>query len=159
MRKLFQRRCLLITYKRGRKEAGIVGYDGHFCAVVARLVKYSLLKLYKYVRILFKSGVKILVMVLRLWSGAIDPLNDLLSFLLQMDGLVSIKINSGGGLSKAVGLKLTQLGGLYMENPSWHLRRENSSFSPLYSSANIFPKAAGVSGPFRPQREASSSPL
>ena len=88
-----------------------------------------------------------------------DPRGNLSPFLLQMDGLVSIKIDSGGGLSKAVGLKLTQLGGLYMENPYRRLIRVNSSFSPLYSSANIFAKAAGVSGPFRPQREASSSRL
>ena len=72
---------------------------------------------------------------------------------------MSIKHDSGKGLSKEVGLKLTQLGGLYMENPSWRLRRVNSSFSPLYKSANIVARAAGVSGPFRPQREASSSPL
>ena len=73
----------------GRKEAGVVGHDGHFCAIVACLVECSLLKLYKYVRILFESGVKIPVMVLRLWSGAIDPLDDLSPFLLQMDELVS----------------------------------------------------------------------
>ena len=76
---------------RRRENARIVRDDGHFCAVVARLVKYSLIKLYKYVRILFESGVKILVKVLWLWSGAIDPLNDLSPFLLQLDGLVSIK--------------------------------------------------------------------
>ena len=65
--------------------------------------------------------------------------------------------DSGSKLSRVVGLKLTQLVGLYMENPSRHLIRVNSSFSPLYSSASILAKAAGVSGPFRPQREASSS--
>ena len=45
-------------------------------------------------------------------------------------------------------LKLTQLGGLYMENPSRYWRRVNSSFSPLYSSASILARAAGVFGPF-----------
>ena len=98
-------------------------------------------------------------MILWLWGGAMDPLGNLPPFLLQMDGLMPIKSDSGRGLSKVVGLELTQLGGLYMENPSRRLRRVNSSFSPLYSSANILAKAAGVSGPFRPQREASSSPL
>ena len=98
-------------------------------------------------------------MILWLWGGAMDPLGNLPPFLLQMDVLMSIKSDSGRGLSKVVGLELTQLGGLYMENPSRRLRRVNSSFSPLYSSANILAKAAGVSGPFRPQREASSSPL
>lgn len=58
-----------------------------------------------------------------------------------------------------VGLELTHLGELYMENPSRHWTRVNSSFSLLYSSANILAKAAGVFGPFRLQREASSSPL
>ena len=143
----------------GRKEAGIVGHDWHYCAVVARLVEYSLLKLYKYVQILFVSGVKVPVTVLRLWSGAIDPRYNIPPFLLQIDGLMPIKHDSGRGLSRVVGLKLTQLGGLYRENPSRCLIRVNSSFSPLYSSASILAKAAGVSGPFRPQREASSSPL
>jgi hypothetical protein len=56
-------------------------------------------------------------MVLRLWSRAVDPRDDLSPFLLQMDGLVSIKSDSWKGLSMVVGLKLTQLGGLYMEIP------------------------------------------
>ena len=82
MRKLFRRRCLLITYMRGRKEAGIVGRDGHFCAIIARLVQYSLFKLYEYVRILFESGVKVPVMILWLWGGALDPRGNLPPFLL-----------------------------------------------------------------------------
>ena len=77
-----------------------------------------------------------------------DPLGNLPPFLLQMDGLLSIKNDSRRGLSKMLGLELTQLGGLYMENPYRRLRRVNSSFSPLYSSANILAKAAGVSGSF-----------
>ena len=149
----------MITYMRGREEAGIVGDDGHFRAVIARLVEHSVLKLHKYVWILFESGVKVPVVILWLWGGAMDPLGNLPPFLLQMDGLMSIKSDSGRGLSKVMGLELTQLGGLYMENPSRRLIRVNSSFSPLYSSANILAKAAGVSGPFLPQWEASSSPL
>ena len=47
-----------------------------------------------------------------------DPLGNLPPFLLQMDGLVPLKSDSGKELSKVVGLELTQLGGLYMENPS-----------------------------------------
>ena len=149
----------MITYMRGREETGIVGGDGHFRAVIARLVEYSILKLHKYIRILFESGVKVPVVILWLWGGAMDPLDNLPPFLLQMDGLMSIKSDSGRRLSKVVGLELTQLRGFYMENPSRRLIRVNSPFSPLYSSANILAKAAGVSGPFRPQREASSSPL
>ena len=159
MRKLSRRRCLLITYMRGREETGIVGGGGHFCAVIARLVEHPILELHEYVRILFESRVKVPVLILWLWGGAMDPLGDLPPFLLQMDGLMLVKNDPGRELSKVVGLELTQLGGLYMENPSRRLRRVNSSFSPLYSSASIYAKAAGVSGPFRPQREASSSPL
>ena len=159
MRKLFRRGCLLITYMRGRKEAQIVGDDGHFRAVIACLVEYSILMLYKYVRILFESGVKVPVVVLWLGRGAMEPFGDLPPLLLQMDGLMSMESGSGNRLSRVVGLELTQLGGLYMENPSRRLIRVNSSFSPLNSSAKILAKAAGVSGPFRPQREASSSPL
>ena len=92
------------------KEAGIVGNDGHFCAVIARLVEYSILEFYKYVRILFESRVKVPVMVPRLWSGAIGPRDNLPPFLLQKDGLMSSKRDSGRGLSKVVGLELTQHG-------------------------------------------------
>ena len=95
MRKLCQRRCLPITYMRGREEAGIVGDDGHFRAVIARLVEHSILKLHKYVRILFESGVKVLVMIFWLWGGAMDPLGNLLPFLLQMDGFMSLKMTQG----------------------------------------------------------------
>ena len=98
-------------------------------------------------------------MALQLWSRAMDPRDNLSSFLLKMDGVMSIKHDSRRGLGKVVGLKLTQLGGLYMENPSRRVRRVNSSFSPLYRSANIAARAVRESGPFRPQREASSSPL
>ena len=48
-----------------------------------------------------------------------------------MDGLVFIESGSGSGVSRAEGLGLTQLGGLYMENPSLRLIRRNSSSSPL----------------------------
>ena len=121
MRKLFQKRCLLITYMRGRKEARIIGDDGHFRAVIARLVEYSILKLHKYVWILFESGVMVPVVVLWLWGGAMEPLGDLSSFLLQMDGLMSMESDSWSRLSRVVGLEFTQLGGLHMENPSRHL--------------------------------------
>ena len=82
-------------------------------------------------------------MVLRLWGGAMEPLGDLPPFLLQMDGLMSMESDSGSRLSRVVGLELTQLGGLYMENPSWRLIRVNSAFSPLYSSASILAKGWG----------------
>ena len=70
MRRLFQRIYLLITYVRGGEKTGIVGGDGHFRAVIARLVEHPILELHIYVRILFESGVKVLVVVLWLWGGA-----------------------------------------------------------------------------------------
>ena len=144
---------------RSREEAEVISDDGYFCTIVARLMEYSMLELHKYVRIFFESGVNVPVVILWLWGGAMDPLDNLPPFLLQMGRLMSIKSGSRKGLSSMVGVKLTQLGGLYMENPSRRVRRVNSSFSPLYRSANIAARAVRESRPFRPQCEASSSPL
>ena len=96
---LFRKISLLFTYMRYREEAGIVGYDGHLCAITARLVKHPFHELHKYIRILFKSGVKVPVVILWLWGGAMDPLGNLPPFLLQMDELMFIKSNSGSRLS------------------------------------------------------------
>ena len=52
------------TYVGGGEKAGVIGYNGHFRAVVARLIKDPLFKLYKYIRIFFISGVQISNMVL-----------------------------------------------------------------------------------------------
>ena len=57
MGKLLWRKCSLCTYVGRREKAGVIGYNGHFCAVVARLIEDPLLKLYKYIRILLKSGI------------------------------------------------------------------------------------------------------
>ena len=84
------KRCLLGTYVGGGEKAGIIGCDGYFCAVVARLIKHPLLKLYKYIRILFKSGIQVSNMVLRLRSGTMDPRDDLSPFLLKIVGLSTI---------------------------------------------------------------------
>ena len=54
---------------------------------------------------------------------------------------------------------LTQLGGLYIENPSCGLTRRNSSSSPLYNADKIFIRSTTDPGPLRPQRVASSSLL
>ena len=95
MRKPFRRRCLPITYVRGRKEAGVIGHDGHFRAIITRLIEKTLLELYGYVRILFESGIEVPVMALQLWSRAMDPRDNLPPFLLKMNGLMSIKHDSG----------------------------------------------------------------
>ena len=65
-----------------REKAGIVGDDGHFCAVIARLVKHPILEHHEYIRILFESGVKVPVVALWLWGGAVKPLGDLSPLLL-----------------------------------------------------------------------------
>ena len=121
MRKLFRRRCLLLNYVLCREKTGIVGGDGHYRAIIARPVEHPILERHEYVRILFESGVKVPVVVLWLRGRAVEPLGDLSPFLLQMDELMFIKSDSGSGMSRAVGLELAQLGGLYMENPSLRL--------------------------------------
>ena len=82
MRELFWTRCLLITYVRSREKTGIIGDDGYFCVVVARLVKYPILEHHEYIRILFESGVKVPIVALGLRGGAVKPLRNLSSVLL-----------------------------------------------------------------------------
>ena len=45
---------------------------------------------------------------------------------------------------------LTQLRGLFMENPFNGLVRRKSSFSPLYKPDRIFTRSAADPGPLRP---------
>ena len=78
----------------GKEKAGVIGYNSHFRAVVARLIKDSILKVYKYVRILFESRIKVSIMVLWLQSGVVDPSDDLSPFLLKVVGLSSTKKHS-----------------------------------------------------------------
>ena len=58
----------MITYVQGGEKTGIVGGDGHFRAVIARLVEHPILELYEYIWILFETGVKVPVVVLWIWS-------------------------------------------------------------------------------------------
>ena len=87
MGKLFWRRRLLGTYMGGGEKAGVVGYNSHFRAIVACLIKGSLLEFYKYIWIFFISGIQVSNMVLWLRSGAVDPLDNLSPFLLKIAGL------------------------------------------------------------------------
>ena len=103
---------------RRAEETGIVSNDGHFSAVIAHLVKHPFPELHEYIRILFESRVEVPVVVLWLWCGDLELLGDFPPFLLQMDGLMFMKSNSGRRMRRVVGLELTQLGGLYMLNPS-----------------------------------------
>ena len=67
----------MITYARNGKKARVVGGDGHFCAIISRLVKHSLREHHKYIRILLKPRIKLPVVVLRLWSGTMKSFGDL----------------------------------------------------------------------------------
>ena len=83
MMKLFRRRCLLITYVRSRKKTGIVGDNGQFRAIVARLVKHPFREYHEYIRVLYKPMIKLPVVVLRLWGRAVQPLGYLPPVLFQ----------------------------------------------------------------------------
>ena len=58
---------------RTREEAGVIGDDGYFRTIVARLIEYTILELHKYVWIFFESGVKVPVVTLRLGAGLCIP--------------------------------------------------------------------------------------
>ena len=81
-----------MTYVGSRKKTRIIGNNGHFRAVVARLIKDPLLKFYKYIQIFFISGIQVSNMVLWLRSGAVYPLDDLSPLLLKVAGLNSTSI-------------------------------------------------------------------
>ena len=65
------------------KKTRIIGDDGHFCAVIARLVKHPFREYHEYIRVLFKPGIKLPVVVLWLWGRAIKPLGYLPPVLFQ----------------------------------------------------------------------------
>ena len=75
-------RCLLITYVGSREKTGIIGDDGHLCAVIALLVKHPALEHHEYIRILFDSGGKVPIVALGLRGGAVKPLGNLSPVLL-----------------------------------------------------------------------------
>ena len=56
------------------KETRIIDDDGHFCAVIARLVEHPFREYYEYIRVLFEPRIKLPVVVLRLRGRAIKPL-------------------------------------------------------------------------------------
>ena len=65
-----------MTYVGRRKKTGIIGDNGHFHAIVARLVKHPFRKYHEYIRVLFKPRIKLPVVVLWVWGGAVKPLGD-----------------------------------------------------------------------------------
>ena len=73
----------MITYVGSRKKTRIIGDDGHFCAVIACLVKHPFREYHEYIRVLFEPRIKLPVVVLRLWGRAIKPLGYLPPVLFQ----------------------------------------------------------------------------
>ena len=71
-----------MTYVGSRKKTRVIGDNGHFRAIIARLVKHPILEHHEYIRILFESGVKVPIMALWLWGRAVKPLGDLSPVLL-----------------------------------------------------------------------------
>ena len=60
-----------------REKTGILGDDGHLCAIIAHLIKHPIWEHHKYIRILFESGVKVPIVALGLRGGAVKPLGNL----------------------------------------------------------------------------------
>ena len=72
----------MTTYVQSGEKTRVIGDDGHFGAVVARLVKHAILEHHKYIRILFESGVKVPIVALELRGRAVKPLGNLSPVLL-----------------------------------------------------------------------------
>ena len=102
MGRLFWRRCSLGTYMGRWKKAGVIGFDGHFRAIIARLIKDPLLELHRYIRILLESRIQVPNMVIRLRSGAVDPRSNLPPFLVKMAMLRLTNCDLGRRLSEVL---------------------------------------------------------
>ena len=71
------RGSFLNTYNGERVKAGVVGRNSHFRAVKARLIKYSIIELYVYIRILAEARVFVAVVILWLWGRTVNVLDHL----------------------------------------------------------------------------------
>ena len=67
----------LSTYNGERVKAGVVSRNSHFRAVKARLIKYSIIELYVYIRILAEARVFVVSVILWLWGGRMNALDHL----------------------------------------------------------------------------------
>ena len=88
------------------KKTRIIGDDGHFCAVIARLVKHPFREYHEYIRVLLEPRIKLLVVVLQLRGRAIKPLGYLppVLFLNKTDwGFVKNGHENGVNKRKGVG--------------------------------------------------------
>ena len=65
-----------MTYVGSRKKTRMIGDNGHFSAIVARLVKHPFRKYHEYIQVLFKPRIKLSVVIIWLWGGAVKPLGD-----------------------------------------------------------------------------------
>ena len=72
----------MMTYVGSWKKTRIIGDDGHFCAVIARLVEHPFREYHEYIWVLFEPRIKLPVVVFRLWGGTIKSLGDFLPMLL-----------------------------------------------------------------------------
>ena len=61
----------MMTCVGSRKKTRVIGDNGHFRAIIARLVKYSFREYHEYIRVLFEPRIKLPVVVLWLWGGAV----------------------------------------------------------------------------------------
>ena len=82
MREPFRGRCLLTTYVRSKEKTRVIGDDGHFGAVIARLIKHAILEHHGYIWIFFESRVKVPIVALGLRGGAVKPLGSFSTVLL-----------------------------------------------------------------------------
>ena len=65
------------TYLHKGIEVGVVSHNSHLRAIKARLIVDSIFELYKYVRVLTKSGVYIAITIPWLGGGAVNVLDNL----------------------------------------------------------------------------------
>ena len=72
----------MMTYMGSRKKGRVISDNGHFRAIIARLVKHPFREYHKYIWVHFEPRIKLPVVALRLWGMAIKPLGSLSSVLL-----------------------------------------------------------------------------
>ena len=60
-----------MTYVGSRKKTRIISDNGHFRAIVTRLVKHPFRKYHEYIRVLFEPRIKLPAVVLWLWGRAV----------------------------------------------------------------------------------------
>ena len=72
----------MMTYVGSRKKTRVIGDNGHFRVIIARLVKHSFREYHEYIRIFLEPRIQFPVVILRLWGRAVKPLGDFSPMLL-----------------------------------------------------------------------------